>query len=930
MTPVALTAPGITPTHPTVAVASPLVVPLHDARDEQIAGGKAAMLARLIALEVPVPDGMVLTCQAFDQFLQASGLEALIERRLSAASGTDFATLQKAADEIRALVLCAVMPGDLTEAFEHAALALSASWPLAVRSSAVGEDGARASFAGQFDSVLHVHSITALQAAVRECWASYWSARALFYRHRHRMPPRGMALLIQRQVDAHTAGVLFTQQPGDHAEAPPESMVIEYVAGLADRLVSGQATPHRLYVSRRDRTCMQEVRADEADAARLTTGQVQELAGVALRLEQALGGAQDIEWAIDGDGHVAIVQSRPITTGARPASSILWSNANVNENFPDPVSPLLYSIACAGYRAYFRNLGVAFGVSTRRLDAMEPALRTIVGAHGARLYYNLTHIHAVLRMAPFGDRLAAAFNLFVGAGETADQPADARRWQEHGRLRQTLALIRIVLSVVWQFLWLPARLRTFEHTADAFAARTTETALAGRSLAQLGTTLMAFVDIRCRRWKNASLCDTAAMVCYAALRRTLAREGFGDATHTRLLRAIPGVPSSQPAVRLWELSRLVRHDVALSSLFRGSSSAVVLSTVQSDPAFTSFRRALERYLDEWGFRSSGELMLTSPTLQECPEPVIDLIRSNAATDGSSPMDTIAQQARERAAEARAVLSSVARRAPFRACVLWVLLRGTQGAIVCRERARLKQALLYTRCRRVVLHIGEALVRDRRIASRDDVFMLTWQEIEELCAGRAMFPDGVGALVDLRRGQHAEASRMRPPVTFRLPVSAGWTDRTPGPDHRRAGPSGHRRAGPDHRRAGPFGPARERRVAKDPAYVLGNDLILTGAIACGGRVTARAAVLSSVREAHTLLAGDVLVTRQTDPGWAPVFCLVSALVIERGGMLSHGAIIAREFGLPCLVCVKDATNRIPHGARVTVDADAGECRVEARP
>ena len=892
-----------------VAVASPFVLPLREADDEQRAGGKAAMLARLLALGVPVPDGVVLTCQAFDAFLRASGLTAPIEQRLARSSATDVATLQQAADDIRALVMRAVMPIELTEALDHASLMLSVHGPLVVRSSAVGEDGARASFAGQFDSVLHVNDRTRLHDAVRGCWASYWSARALFYRHRQKVRPAGMGLLIQCQVDAQIAGVVFTQPPDSQPDFAAGSLVIEYVAGLANRLVSGHATPHRLYVSRRDRVGLHEVRGDEDAAARLTGRQVQELAGVALRLEQALGGGQDIEWAIGRDGRLAIVQSRPITTGPGPASSVLWSNANINENFPEPVSPLLYSIACAGYRAYFRNLGVAFGVSRRRLDAMEPALRTIIGAHGARLYYNLTHIHAVLRMAPFGDRLAAAFNLFVGAGATAEQPADARRWEEHGRLHQALELSRIVLSVAWQFFWLPARLRAFERTADLFAARTTEAALAGRSLAQLGTTLMAFVDIRCRRWKNASLCDTAAMVCYAALRRALARDRFGDATHTRLLRAIPGVPSAQPAVRLWALSRLVRADAALWALFRDSPSTIVLTTVRSDPAFAAFRRELERYLDDWGFRSSGELMLTSPTLQECPEPAIDLIRSYAASDAGSPEQTIAQQARERAVEARAVLLTVARRAQLSACVLQLLLRCTQGAIVCRERARLKQALLYTRCRRVALHIGEALVRDRRIAHRDEVFMLTWQEIEELCAGRAMFPHGVGALVALRRGQHADASRMRPPDTIRLPESAGWTewiDRKPGPP----------------------GPGDHRRVHKDPPHSRGDDRTLTGSIACGGRVTARAAVLSGVHEAHTLLAGDVLVTRQTDPGWAPVFCLVSALVIERGGMLSHGAIIAREFGLPCLVGIKDATRLIPHGARLTVDADAGECRVEA--
>jgi pyruvate,water dikinase len=104
------------------------------------------------------------------------------------------------------------------------------------------------------------------------------------------------------------------------------------------------------------------------------------------------------------------------------------------------------------------------------------------------------------------------------------------------------------------------------------------------------------------------------------------------------------------------------------------------------------------------------------------------------------------------------------------------------------------------------------------------------------------------------------------------------------------------------------------------------LTLRGTGACGGRVSGRAAVLADVAEAHRLERGDILVTRQTDPGWGAVFCLVSGLVIERGGMLSHGAIIAREFGLPCIVGVPEATRRIAHGARLQVDGDAGTCRL----
>jgi pyruvate,water dikinase len=289
-------------------------------------------------------------------------------------------------------------------------------------------------------------------------------------------------------------------------------------------------------------------------------------------------------------------------------------------------------------------------------------------------------------------------------------------------------------------------------------------------------------------------------------------------------------------------------------------------------------------------------MLTTPTLDERPEPVIALLKQYVEVNGESPEDGIARQAAERRAATSAVVRTLVTRAPAHAVLTWFLLRSTRIAVACRERARLKQALLYTRCRRVALRIGDELVRYGRLAEAADVFMLTWQEIDELCAGRAMFPRGVAALVETRRTEHAMESRLTPPDTFSLAEGAAFTAAT----------------------------ARCTTTGSQD----GRDEGLHGTTACGGCVSGPAAILAGVHEANRLHRGDVLVTRQTDPGWAPVFCLVSGLVIERGGMLSHGAIIAREFGLPCVVGVKEATSRIPHGAWLTVNADLGTCSVEA--
>jgi len=324
----------------------------------------------------------------------------------------------------------------------------------------------------------------------------------------------------------------------------------------------------------------------------------------------------------------------------------------------------------------------------------------------------------------------------------------------------------------------------------------------------------------------------------------------------------------------------------------------VLDAVANDERFSEFNVAMARFREQWGFRCSGELMLTVPSFQEDAAPLVGLIRNYLLAAGESPLEVLRRQAGQRVADTARVRRELGVRRVWplvprmlQRAIVTRVLEWTQACICLRERARLKQALLYSRLRRIVLEMGGRLVADGRLALSDDIFFLTAAEIDALAAGSAMFPHGARALVELRREQHTAVARVVPPDSFTL-------------------------------REGEYFSATGRSNAA-PADALA---ALEGVGACGGVVTAPAAVLADVKESTRLRAGDVLVTRQTDPGWGPVFPLISGLVVERGGMLSHGAIIAREFGIPSVVGVKDATRRILQGDVVTVDGDRGSVRI----
>jgi pyruvate,water dikinase len=221
-----------------------------------------------------------------------------------------------------------------------------------------------------------------------------------------------------------------------------------------------------------------------------------------------------------------------------------------------------------------------------------------------------------------------------------------------------------------------------------------------------------------------------------------------------------------------------------------------------------------------------------------------------------------------------------------------LIGWMQRSVGYRERARLKQALLYSRYRRLALAVGQQFVTHKILITADDIFYLTHGEIESLLAGSSMFPLETAALAKLRRDAHTPLAASAPPD--RLFLAPGETWRNSSSD-----------TGDD---------------ATSRGEVSNNDL--RGQGVCGGSIVGRAVVLSDPNQFEQVSQGDILVTRQTDPGWGPILFLVKGLVMERGGMLSHGAILAREFGIPSVVDVQRATKRIVTGNIIRVDGDRG--------
>lgn len=841
----------------------PALIPLDGAAEPALAGGKAATLARLRAAGLPVPPGWVVPVAVLDRHLQTLGLDP---------ETAGPATIR---DRLRASPL----PASLSAALAVLDAEGRLHGPLAVRSSAVAEDGHAGSFAGQLSTVLGVVGSEAVEAAIRTVWISPWSERCTAYARDRGLVAGGTAIIVQAQVAAVWSGVLFTRDPIDGAESP--RMVLELAPGLGEALVSGAVTPETLHLDR------VELRPTPAPDDPSLNPVLQRLGRLALDLEALLGGPQDIEWSLDDAGRLWLLQARPITAMAMAASRVIWSNANIAENFPEPVSPLLFSIVRRGYAAYFRGLADAFGISQRRSQRMAATFDEIVGVHDDRLYYNVTAVHGLIHEAPFGAWLARAFNRFTGVEDAPNIARDPTR-----RLVQAVEVARIALAATARYLRVEPGLRRFEARVDAFAAVTRRESLAGCDPRVLHGHLRHFLRIRQDQWTDAALADVAAMVTYALLEQTLARLPGRQAAHNDLLKGLPGLASAAPVEALWRLGRRITADPALASLFRSEPENIRARL--DDAQLADFKAALDDYLERLGFRYSAELMLTRPTPAEDPLPVLRLLQRYAAETGPGPSVISARQAEDRARVTDAIARELTPHPLWRRCPLSgagrfrLLLRLTQGAIRLRERARMKQALLYTRLRHVVLAAGQCLAAEGLLDDPADVFHLTIDDLLPLLTGGAHTPTATAGIAAARRAAMAESGD--PPPPDRLVLADG-----------------------------------ARFIATSDQGEDGAEDALAGLVACGGSAEGPAVVVLDVAEAGRIKAGDILVTRQTDPGWAAVFFLVEGLVIERGGMLSHGAIIAREYGIPAVVGVEGATRRIADGARVRVDGMHG--RVE---
>ncbi len=886
----------------------PLVVPLPALQRDSLAlaGGKGANLGELIRAGFPVPPGFCVTTTAYALAAAQADLQASLEA-LASVAVDDRERQATLATTIRRRMVATPVPEAIVAAIRAALAALGPAVPVAVRSSATAEDLPFASFAGQQDSYLNVVGAEPVIDAVRRCWASLWTERAVAYRAVNGIDPRNvrLAVVVQRLVDAAVAGVMFTADP---LTGRRRRVAIDASPGLGEAVVSGAVTPDHFVVDSRSGAVLEQRPGDARLAIVATPGggthrvereggaagvclsgdQLRELAGLGARVEAHFGSPQDVEFALDRQGILWLTQARPITTlFPLPAEAPVddgdlrvYFNFNVAQGVLRPFTPA----GVQAMRLITSSVAAMLGAAPADPLAGPPAVREAAG----RLFLDVT----AMLGSPIGRRLAAAL---LERGEARSAPL-LQALLTDPRLAPRPVSWRRLLPTILRFLAATRMpLRVLQAVAAPGAARRAAWRLRDALVADAtlppeasGAARLDLAEQLLFTWPARIMPRVVPLLIVGLGSLGLAWRLLGDLAtpddRDTVTRALPHNPTTEMDLALWVLARRLRDDAPAGDALRHQPAGQLAAGYRQGRLPPVLQQGLAAFLDRYGHRAVAEIDLGLPRWTEDPAHLLGALANYLALDEAAAAPDA--RFRRATAQAEAAAGELVRRAArcgrLRGVAVRALLHRGLALAGTRELPKFLVVLLLNRARTVLAPVGLELARAGRLDAPDDLWFLTFPEMRG-----ALRPEGpdLRALVRERRARYEDELRRRHLPRFLL--SDGTEPQAP---------------------------------ATGPASAAG-DSVLRGSPASAGRVVGRARVILDPVGAR-LGPGEILVAPSTDPGWTPLFLTAGGLVMEMGGAMSHGAVVAREYGIPAVVGLAGATERIRDGAIVEVDGATG--------
>ena len=891
-------------------------------RDASRTGGKGANLAALAAAGFPVPGGFVVTTDAYSTFIEGSGVGPLIEKLLAGADYDDADAFEQTTAEIRTAITEARMPDDLSAAITEAYRALPPDTYVAVRSSGTAEDLAGTSFAGLHDTYLDIRGPDALVGAVQRCWASMWTARATHYRHNAGIDHQQarIAVVVQRMVESEVSGVLFTANP---VTAHTEQMVVNANFGLGESVVSGVVTPDSwvldsgtlepverilgakevTIVRNPDPDCTaahgtitRDTAAGDRGRFTLDDAQLKQLGALGRKVQAAYDQIpQDLEWAFAG-GELFLLQSRPVTgvdlswdshvddwQTLPDGDDLVWTRTWADEQWTGAITPLFYSWRAEMFTRAYSHCAELWGVPEMKAGRMFKF-------HKAEAYF-----HAGLERAIIEHTVFPAFRGYPNVlnhvpptwrDDVAASPFSVLRYL---KMHLRIGVAGEPANTPYAFLrtfdnWFYNRVDEAQGLPDEQLRELSDRALE-RHAEDLMELEFSFAE---ELWAGYYL---YARDSFAALGLMLTKwyTGTNALAYGELLSgSARRTATLQENMELLAFAEEIRRTPELRRVFDANPDDSFFTALESgDGAARDFLARYRVFAQANAHRGQEERDIYFPRRLE--DPGMDYRAWQALLSGDEALDPEANEHRVNT-----------RRDEVLAEVLANIRRGPLGAVKAEVFSLVHSWLL----KFLIVRDDERYYIDRSTWSAKRAF----REISRRLVERGVF-DSERDHYFLSRAELYEVLRRNEASPLDKAKIAG--------------------------RMRDFDKFSARE-AKLPVYLQGGrpaqlsgesvEGNLNGVGTSHGTVTGRARVLHSVKEIGRVAKGDILVTNHTDPAWTPVFLVISGIVLETGGMLAHGSLLAREYGFPA-VQVVGATDLIPDGALITVDGDTGIVHLE---
>jgi pyruvate,water dikinase len=769
---------------------------------------------------------------------------------------------------------------------------------VAVRSSALNEDGKEKSFAGQYETKLFVTKETLSQAIV-SVWLSAFSERVAAYRKQNNISKSDMAIIVQRMIDADAAGVAFAVNPltGNENET-----VINAVWGLGEGIVSGELNADLFLVenekitrqiaekkwaiklNERRKTGTEKVALSELQSttACLNELQILEVERLVKKLSAHFQVPQDIEFAYQNN-RLYLLQTRTVTAIARQEQEplIIWDNSNIVESYPALTLPLTFSFIVKMYEAVYTQLSLILGVSAKTVAKNRDVYANMLGLLCGRVYYHLNNWHQSLSLLP-GYKLNAEFmDNMMGVKEKFDTKVEHSK----GKLAAYFSVFFALVKMLKKLFTLNRDRIAFQTYFNNIMREYEAMNFDKMSLQELATHYHRFENTLVKKWKAPLVNDFFCMIYFGVLQKLVVNYQLDEngTLHNDLVSGAKDIISTEPITLTLSITKLILQSPEATALFKNSSPEKILSALPKNE-YAQMNDAIKNYIQKWGDRCVGELKLETITYKQQPENYIKILQSYVRNNRNEPTQTknqIRQQAEEK-------VKKKLKGKPIKKIIFSYVLRKARYLVSNRENLRFERTRGFGMVRTMMIAIGKKFAKENRLQNERDIFYLTQNEIFESIKNGSASAD-LKALVELRKKEYTNYAAINLPE--RIKANGVITDFS---------------------------------VFQSNAETI-EDTTLKGIGCCAGIVRGKVSVIHSPDEIDSL-NNTILVTASTDPGWVVLFPSASAIVVERGSLLSHSAIVSREMGIPCVVGVKNLLRILKTGDTVEIDGAKGTVKM----